>query len=272
MTSDNFDYDEWEDRINAYLTDKMTDADRIEFEQNMSINNDLKEAVAFDKAVKKRATEYHLFEHIKPQLDDFVKEKTQPDDDKIEENKQSPQSKYPLSIKQFLGSLGLILLIVIGYWAFNNYQKSENHKYIMTKWLNNEPLAYNNTNLQQFQVGADSLAIIAYTAKQFAEAEQFFMQNDTKQSNDFGPRGLYRAINALMIKPPKTDLAIGILEARYDNKNTFRYDAIEWYLAMAYLQKEDYKKAKNILENMGKQSKYASQAVELLRFLNEKQF
>jgi hypothetical protein len=272
MTTDNFDYDEWEDRINAYLTDKMTDADRIEFEQNMSINNDLKEAVAFDKAVKKRATEYHLFEHIKPHLDDFVKEKTLPDNDKKEENKKSPQSKYPFSIKQFLSGLGLVLLSVIGYWAFNNYQKSENQKYIMAKWLDNAPLAYDNTNLQQYQTGSDSLAIIVYEAKQFEEAEKLFIQNDTKQVNDFGPRGLYRAINALMIKPPKTDLAIEILVARYDNKNTFRFDVVEWYLAMAYLQKEDYKKAKNILENIDKQSEYANQAVELLRFLNEKQF
>ena len=104
------------------------------------------------------------------------------------------------------------------------------------------------------------------------EAETLFTQNETKQVNNFGPRGLYRAINALMIKPPKTDMAIGILETRYEDKNTFRYDAVEWYLAMAYLQKEDYKKAKSILENMNKQSEYGSQAVELLNYLNEKQY
>jgi hypothetical protein len=272
MTTDNFDYDEWEDRISAYLSDKMTDADRIEFERNMSISNDLKEAVAFDMAIKKRANEYHLFEHIKPHLDDFVKENALKEDTKTDENTKPPQNKYPLSIKLFLNGLGLVLLIIISYWAFNNYQKSENQKYLMAKWLDNAPLAYENTNLQQYQTGSDSLAIIAYKAKQYEEAEKLFMQNDTKQINDFGPRGLYRAINALMIKPPKTDLAIDILMVRYENKNTFRYDAVEWYLAMAYLQKEDYKKAKNILENIDKQSEYANQAVEVLNFLNEKQF
>lgn len=272
MTTDNFDYDEWEDSINAYLTDKMTHADRIEFERNMSINNDLKEAVAFDKAVKKRATEYHLFQHIKPHLNDFVKEKTTTDDTKTEENTQPSQSGGPLSIKLFLSGLGLVFLVLIGYWAFNSYQKSENQKYIIEKWLDNAPLPYDNTNLQQFQTGADSLAIIAYKAGQYMEAETLFTQNETKQVNNFGPRGLYRAINALMIKPPKTDMAIGILETRYEDKNTFRYDAVEWYLAMAYLQKEDYKKAKSILENMNKQSEYGSQAVELLNYLNEKQY
>ena len=116
-------------------------------------------------------------------------------------------------------------------------------------------------------MATEYLAIQAYIQGNFADAEAFFSQNDVKENNAFGPRGLYRAINSLMIQPPKTDKAIEILSSRYENKNTFRYDAVEWYLALAYLQKKDADSAKKILEGISKESEYAAKANEILKEL-----
>ena len=67
MVDNDFDFDEWEDRINAYLNNKMTVADRAQFEQAMGEVVGLKEAVDFEAALTQKATEQHLFEHLKPQ-------------------------------------------------------------------------------------------------------------------------------------------------------------------------------------------------------------
>ena len=270
MTTNNFDYDEWEDRISAYLNQKMSDADRLQFEENIANIPDLKEAVEFDKALNQRATEHHLFQHLKPQLDNYIKEKF-PDNpiqpENIETYKPPTGSSYPLSKKLFFGILSLIALIAVSVIAFNRYQKSENYNQMAIKWLSNTPLPYDNTNFANFQTGKDSLAIQAYIQGNFADAEAFFSQNDVKENNAFGPRGLYRAINALMVQPSKTDKAIEILSVRYENKNTFRYDAVEWYLALAYLQKKDADSAKKILESISKESEYAAKANEILKEL-----
>lgn len=270
MTTNNFDYDEWEDRISAYLNQKMSDADRLQFEADMTNIPDLKDAVEFDKALNQRATEHHLFQHLKPQLDHYIKEKF-PDNPIRPENIETPKppigSSYPLSKKLFLSVLSLIVLIAISVIAFNRYQKLENYNQIAIKWLSNTPLPYDNTNLANFQTGKDSMAIQAYMQGHYAEAEAFFSQNDVKENNAFGPRGLYRAINALMIQPPKTDKAIEILSARYENKNTFRHEAVEWYLALAYLQKKDADAAEKILAGISKESEYAAKANEILKDL-----
>lgn len=269
MTTNNFDYDEWEDQINDYLNQKMSDADRLQFEADMANIPDLKDAVEFDKALNQRATEHHLLQHLKPQLDNYIRDKF-PDNSvqpKSIETSKPPVSSYPLSIKRFLGVLSLMAFIGISVIIFNRYQKQGNYNQIAAKWLSNAPLVYDNTNFANFQTGKDSRAIQAYRQGHYAEAESYFSQNDVKENNAFGPRGLYRAINALMIQPPNTDKAIEILSARYENKNTFRYEAVEWYLALAYLQKEDINAAKKILEGISIESEYATKANEILKEL-----
>lgn len=269
MTTNNFDYDEWEDRISAYLNQEMSDTDRFQFETDMSNMPDLKDAVEFDKVLHQRATEHHLLQHLRPQLDNYIKENFSDNPTQIENIDPTEPSlnKYPLSKKLFWGALSLIVVIFISMIAYNSYQKSKEYDHIMTKWLSNAPLPYDNTNFANFQTGYDSMAIQAYIQGHYAEAESYFSQNEVKENNVYGARGLYRAVNALMIQPPNTDKAIEILRARYENKNTFRYEAVEWYLALAYLQKKNKEVAKKILESIPKESEYATNAIQILKEL-----
>jgi hypothetical protein len=274
MTTDsnNFDFDDWEDRINDYLKGKLTDAERTQFEAALSNSTDLQEAVAFEKALNQQATEHFLFQHLKPKMDDFVKNNLPDDDtDTPTPDTQNP-TKGPLSIKSLLGALLLILMVCVGVYVFNRYQKTKIYDQITATWLTNAPLPYDNTNLANFQTGQDSLAIQAYIKGDYTKAESFFSQNDAKQTNAFGPRGLYRAVNALMILPPKTDKAIEILSFRNDNPNTFRHDAVEWYLALAFLQKKDVVAAKRILQGISKDSEFAAKAEALLQELQRNKF
>ncbi len=272
MTTNNFEYEDWEDRINDYLKGKMTDAERIQFEAAVSNSTDLQEAVAFEKALTNRATEHFLYQHLKPKMDDFVKENLSDDEPKNTKPENGPLSINRISDMidhirgKIISPVGLFLflgLLVIGVWVFNRYQKSAVYDQMMVQWLTNAPLPYDNTNLANFQTGADSLAIQAYIQGDYVKAEAYFVQNDAKTQNTFGPRGLYRAVNALMVQPPKTDKAIEILSFRKGNPSTFRHDAVEWYLALAYLQKHDVATAKKILEGIAKDSEFATKAAAL---------
>ena len=260
MTDNEFDYDDWEDRIGDYLNNKLTDTDRQQFELDMAQVEGLKDAVEFDSVLKNQAKEQALFQHLKPKIDTYIQDNIV----KNEEIDKSVTPKHSLSMTQIFGILGLILFSILGVLLFKRIQKTNTQSELISKWLTNKPIAYENTNLAAFQTGADSAAIEAYKTRKYAEAEAFFRQNDVKGANEFGPRGLYRAINAMMVKPPNTTIAIQILENRFQNKNTFQYDAVAWYLALAYVQNKDFKASKKVLETIGNNSEYFNNAQTLL--------
>ena len=122
-------------------------------------------------------------------------------------NSKPKPTKRPLSIKRFLGILGVVLVGILAWFGYNSVQKSNEQKALTTKWLLNQPFVYENTNLAAFQTGADSTALAFYKLGKHAEAEALFKQNDSKEANVSGPRGLYRAINPLMTNPPNPKTA-----------------------------------------------------------------
>jgi hypothetical protein len=257
MTNKDFDFEAWEDRIDDFLNQKMTDTERTQFEADMGQVAGLKEAVDFEKALKQKATEHYLFQHLKPQLEGYIQGNNLEKTPEIEKNVKTGTPKYPLSIGGLLGIVGIIVVSILGIMVYNNtMQKRKVQTEILSRWLIDKPLLFENTNLQDFQTGADAAAIEAYKKGKYAEAEALFKQNDSKALNETGPRGLYRAINALMLTPPDADNALPILQNRYADKNTFRYNAVAWYLALAYLQKNNLGASKKILENVSVDSEY----------------
>ena len=265
MVDNDFDFDEWEDRINAYLNNKMTVADRAQFERAMGEVEGLKEAVDFEAALTEKATEHQLFEHLKPKMEAYIEQKGL----KNTENSKPEPIKGPLSIKGILGILGVVLVGILAWFGYSSVQKSSEQKALITKWLLNQPLAYENTNLAVFQTGSDSAALAFYKLGKYTEAEALFKQNDSKDVNISGPRGLYRAVNALMTNPPNPKMAIELLESRYANRNTFRYEAVAWYLALAYLQNGDFEKSKQVLKDITAESEYFNNAQTLMRELED---
>jgi hypothetical protein len=268
MTNKDFDFEAWEDRIDDFLNQKMTDTERMQFEADMIHTEGLKDAVDFEKSLKQQATEHYLYQHLKPQLDGYVQENIIDKTPAEEQPAKTDVPKHPLSIGKVLGIMGIVAIAALGVFIYNNnVQKKQLQTEILSKWLSNKPLLFENTNLQDFQTGADAAAIEAYKKGKYAEAETLFKQNDTKAVNETGPRGLYRAINALMLMPPDADNAIDILQTRYTDKNTFRYNAVAWYLALAHLQRNDAATAKKVLENVDANSEYYENAQTILNEL-----
>ena len=262
MATDNFDYEAWEDKITAYLNGSMSPEDHAVFEKNMAENTDLAEAVSFDKTLNQQAKANLLFQHLVPQMNDFVIE------NKLESKPTSPRT--PLSIKTILGGLSLILLVILGgFWVYQA-QRSAKYATIVQKWTLTDPMPYvGNDTL--FRTDATAEAIKAYQRGNYQQAETYFLQDDSRENNQQNSR-LYRAITAIMVQPPNTDKAIQLLEERYGDNQRFGYQAIEWYLALAYLQKKDVAKAFKILKEIPNNSEYASKAKAMMDELTQNGF
>jgi DNA-directed RNA polymerase specialized sigma24 family protein len=256
MTSD-FNYDLWEDQIKAFITNKMSAAERLQFESKMEELPELKEAVELDKMIQSNAQEHALFNHLKENWD-AISGGNKPFDEPITA---TISKRGPLSIKAILGVF-LSVLVLISAYLFNEKRKKETAFNDLMS-IYQKPLLIENTTLIEVALESDKSALKAYSEGRFTDAEQLFLQADSRDNNRNAARGLYRAVNAFMLQPPQSDKAIAILSER--DSTAFRYDAIQWYLALAYLQKKDFKQAEILLKTIANSgNEYAVEAQNLL--------
>ncbi len=261
MTSD-FNYDLWEDQIRAFISNKMSAAERLQFESKMQELPELKEAVELDKMIQSNAEEHVLFDHLKDNWD-VISGENKPESEPIN----TPVSKRGLlSIKAIFGVFIAILVVISAYFFNENRKKQTYFNDLMS--IYQKPLLIENTNLKEVALESDKQALKAYEEGRFSEAERLFLQADSKDNNRNAARGLYRAVNAFMLQPPQSDKAIAILSQR--DSTAFRYDAVQWYLALVYLQKKDFKQAENLLNSIiNSGNNYAIDAKNLMVLLNQ---
>jgi hypothetical protein len=272
MTTPSFNYNDWQERITAYISQKMNDTDRQVFEAHMTEIAELKQAVALDSMLKRKGEVIFLAEYAKANFGDFM------DGDSPESTgEKTPETPLkeiyvpkspgftPLSIKGILGSLGIVFLSIVGYFGFQYQAKQAKKAELMRiekEWFPH--LAFNG----QFTNLKDS-AVQLYNDTLYEQAEILFLKNDAANISHDGPYGFYRAINALMLNPPKTDLALAILKVRLplNEKQTFEIQDVRWYMVLAYLQKQNYKAAKEVLVMIPQGSKYENNARKLILLL-----
>ena len=261
MTSD-FNYDVWENQIRAFISNKMSAAERVQFELKMQELPELKDAVELDKMIQLNAEEHVLFNHLKDNWNTISAE-NKPMNEPIN----AAISKIgPLSIKAIFGLFLGVLLVISGYLFNENRKKEAISNNLMNAYQ--KPLLMGNSNLIDVALPSDKEALKAYSEGRFSDAEQLFLQADSKDNNRNAARGLYRAVNAFMLQPPQSDKTIAILSER--DSTTFRYDAVQWYLALAYLQKKDFGRAENLLNSIIiSGNNYAIEAKNLMVLLNQ---
>lgn len=280
MTNSSFNYNDWADKICAYISSKMTDIDRQEFEVQMAQIPELQEAVDFDTLLKKQAQEHFYEEYINTNWDDIMSDvSSENTDNKTPEkpttNIDTPPTnpvKPPLSIKGILGGLGVLALLVSAYFIYQNQAKNaklSRIEQLQDVWF--APITFENDNIQE-------KATDMFKNGLYEQAETVFFEADTikNKNDDVGAYGLYRAMNALTIKPPKSDLAFKILEKRYNKGNLpFKPEVTKWFLIKVYLQKKDYANAQLMLEKMTQEDlskipnakQYSSEILDLLKDL-----
>lgn len=269
MNTPSFNYEDWEERIIAYLNNKMTDADLQAFEKSMAEMPELQEAVEFDAMLKSQADEHFLTEYVKANWEDIMGDTLQNDitqQPKVKPNLDLTKSPNPLSIKAFLKGLGIIVVVAsVLFFAYQYFSKPSLEKRleeVMTDFF--PPLEVERTT------DLNDEALKLYSKGNYKDAEQLFLKTDSSTRNEDGAYGLYRAINALMINPPNTAIALDILKKRKQAGDyTFNDNAVPWYLVLAYLKRKDYENAKVVLRDIPTTSEYSDNAVKLLKILQD---
>jgi Tfp pilus assembly protein PilE len=278
MAIPSFNYDDWQDKIFAYINKKMSDSDRQAFEVQMNENAELREAVTFDMILNEEAEIHFLAEYAQANWSHELTDASSDNKNEGENTSESTPNQaitpksvttYPLSIKAILGILAVVVILGFGYFIY----KSRLNQAKITELERIEQTLFPHIVIDA--TTAKDTAISLYNSKQFEAAERFFIQQDMTNKNENGAYGLSRALNALFLDDKsKTDLALKILKPRYEAGDTkFEYEIIEWYLVKAYLQKGDYEAAKEIVKKIAKKidtkTKYVSDAREILSVLEK---
>jgi hypothetical protein len=245
-----FDYEKWEQPIAAYIHGRLSDTDRQAFEQELAQNEDLKAALEFDQLLQKAATTLLLAEAA--QLTSVPP-------------RQVPRQSNGGLSRYWFGIVGSLVLIgAIWFWGGGSTYWAQR---AAQNWLtvNLQPLELRDFNAD----GNELLALQAYQQNQFEKAEQWFSQDDSPAKNQNAIR-LYRAINALCVKPPQTEKAISILEVRYEHRSPpYKLEAVEWYLLLGYAQKGHWEAALKVAKRIPKESAYFEQAQQFIPLIEK---
>jgi hypothetical protein len=258
MTSSSFNYEDWQEKILAYINKKMDESERETFERNMAQTPELREAVEFDSMLKHKAQTHFLEKYMEANWDDLMKEAFSDEKSEDTSNQEPSQSippkttnSYPLSIKWLLGILTTVAIITSFYFYYQYQQKQEILALIGTyekdffPHLNYTERNYPDNAINEYDKGKEDKTY-------YLKAEKLFEQEDKIPQKIENPiYSIYRSVNALMLPIPKTDLAISILEKRHNSGNeAYKSAAVMWYLVKGYLQKKEYSKAKLMLEKI----------------------
>jgi hypothetical protein len=248
-----FQYEAWETRIRAYLHNEMIPAEKQQFEALMQQNAMLKEAVWFDGVLKQKAELAALTAYAHQNWEALNQSVA---------SKQA-QKKWTRSITF---GVGLVVIIALSWWGGSTYLAQRAVQNQLTLHL--QPLELKDDAFTAD--GNELLALKAYQQNQFEQAEKLFSQDDSPVKNQNALR-LYRAINGLCVKPPQTDKAIRILEVRYEQRNLYKFQAVEWYLCLGYVQQGRWDAALKVAKQIPKESPYFEQAQKFIPLIENVQ-
>ncbi|MEY4937113.1 MAG: hypothetical protein RIS64_3472 [Bacteroidota bacterium] len=246
-----FQYETWETRIRAYLHNEMIPSEKQQFEALMQQDPMLKEAVWFDGVLKQKAELTALTAYAHQNWDAL--------------NQSAAAKRAQKSWTRFIKfGFGLMLMIGLSWWGGSRYLAQQAVQNELTLHL--QPL---ELRTDEFTAdGNELLALKAYQQKQFEKAEQLFSQDDSPVKNQNAIR-LYRAINGLCAKPPQTKKVIQILEGRYEQRNLYKFQGVEWYLFLGYVQQGRWEAALKVAKQIPKESVYFEQAQQFIPLIEK---
>ena len=107
----------------------------------------------------------------------------------------------------------------------------------------------------------------ALSQEDYARAKDLFIRKEQTTPLSLLDK-FYYGISLLKLSEENSQYTIGYLNEVANTQNPFQMDA-KWYLALAYVQNEEFEKAKSILTEMVENSNYQkSNAKKLLKKLN----
>lgn len=254
--------------IEAYLEDKLSKADSTDFENEMNHNSDLADEVKLQKELRFGLRVLR----IENQLDNALKrhKTTYFEEKSVKIGKDVPmpivhQNRYSkIKIWSIAASILLILSVTIFFLKFNltNSQQAfeENYRPNVDDGFQVKSIPFElKSNTKN---GIDS-----YHDGKYDEALRYLEQVNSKNSEELAIKNYYLGVSFLA-KNDANSAIRALLKAKTCTLKIIR-DNSDWYLALAYLKKNDKSKMKIAFEAIASNPNhpYNSKAKSLLKLL-----
>jgi tetratricopeptide (TPR) repeat protein len=227
------------DLIDGYFENSLNAKERIEFNELIQKDDEFKKEFQFQKDLKNAIT-HHQNEELKDTLVHF-------------ENKLKRNYRFGMVPSKWVAAASLALVLSFGTWAVRNYVFPSNQRMFETFF---EP--YRNTVLPivrgEEMNTIEYRAFLAYESGEYHKAINLF--NSVANNRD---RHIlfYKAMSYLSVD--KTDEAIqALLPLAEGSTGTIEdldwQQKAEWYIALAYLKKDQGQKAQFYLNRLKDQN------------------
>lgn len=254
--------------IEAYLGDKLSEADSMVFENEMNHNRDIADEVKLQKelrfGLRVLSIENQLDSALKRYKTIYFEEKSV----EIRKSVQMPivyKTRYSkLKIWSIAASILLILSLTIFFLKFNltNSQQAFEENY--------RPNADDGFQVKSipFELKSNTInGIDSYHDGKYDEALRYLERVNSKNNNELAIKNYYLGVSFLA-KNDANSAIRALLKAKTCTLKIIIYNA-DWYLALAYLKKNDKSKMKIVFEAIASNPNhpYNSKAKSLLKLL-----
>lgn len=252
------------DKIDNYLSARLTEKERLAFESSMQNDKGLEKAVKEHQLLKTTLREI-VFQQKKEEFRALL-EKI-----KIEE-KPTPKTQIWVSKLIIAGVILLGLLFAIISWYGRNDKPAESiplHIALAQKaWLDSPELFYgllrNNTDLNKDEK-LILLAYDAYTEKKYTELQDI-LSRFTEQSANYEDVILLKAL--AQYNQQNEDEALVLLNAGLQLSKNKQHGLMQWYKSLLMLKAGKVQEARMLLQDIANGKNQATeQAKELLKKL-----
>jgi tetratricopeptide (TPR) repeat protein len=262
---------EIEERIDGYLDNTMTAAEKAAFETEMDNSPELKEAVALNQLIKT----YH--EH--PEIPDVrkliqstmvAKKTTQKQDKTVVKNLSTQSNRF--AVKRILPLIALAASVVLAIIIVPYFMPTGDVFVDNFKPAPDLSISFKKQDLELISEGKqtdlnEQVKIIEKALKRKEYDKALALLNGLFEKNWYKDElFIYRA-NALLGKG-ETQQAIEEYQTLLDNDTEFE-TMTKWYLALAYVRNKEAEKAKPLLDEISKATNgiYSKKAKRLLKKL-----
>ncbi len=247
-------------QIEDYLLGHLPLNERITFESEIQDNPDLHKKVDQYNA---RLKELENLGRISI-LEDMDQWRLFPADKKPE--KIQPETKKAFTIGRFVGYFLVIGIILLAGYISSQYDPVKNFSTTRTFSFYFEPINVNNiiTYEEYSMLNQQTKEVIdSYANEEYDKALSQFQSNNDLNDN----RAIYLIEGISHLRTGHVDSAIH--KFRYVSSMNHEYkEHADWYLALAYIKKNELENSKNLLLDMTeKDGTYHAKAMELLKVL-----
>lgn len=246
----------FEERIQNYLLGTMTETDRRAFEKNIQQNKELATEIQ-----ERQEIQFVIKNEKQIEIDQLVQEVITENPLPTDHNPGNPPSSGPSGFNWFW-LLGTVLMVAIGLglYQWNTAAPDIDVSQVLEEYLRPSE---NILQLEEGAIDPVNLGMQAYDAQQYEEAIPFlerYLANTPDETIQ-----LYLAVSYLYTN--QTNNAIRLLNSLQSLNDPVVSEEATWYLGLAYLQIEDWRKASNTLQQIKTNSTFYKEAQEVLQKL-----